>query len=165
MTALTQSRLKQLLRYDPQTGCFTRVVARPGWRPGSTAGRVNHDGYHQIVVDGRRYSSHRLAFLYMTGEFPCGEVDHINRDRSDNRWVNLRDVSHASNLRNTRLRSDNSSGLVGVRWVPRQGKWHARIKINGQFLHLGSFANLLDAACVRISTQNTLGFDPDHGRG
>lgn len=90
---LTAARLREIFTYDPATGVFTRIgcgKSYPG-RPGR---------YLQITIDGKQHQAHRLAFLFMTGAWPLACVDHINREQSDNRWENLRDVSVAVNNRN-----------------------------------------------------------------
>lgn len=101
MTQLTQTRLKELLFYNPETGNFTWLVrSADRIKIGQTAGCLDKtNGYISIKVDKRRYTGHRLAYLYMTGEFPT-EIDHINRNRADNRWENLRNVPHSINMKN-----------------------------------------------------------------
>lgn len=94
MAELTAGRLKELLTYDPETGVF---IWR-GWRSGSAvagsvAGSLHSDGYVCIKIGRCLYRAHRLAFLYMTGSRPIGQVDHINMNRADNRWCNLRETS------------------------------------------------------------------------
>jgi len=112
---LTQKRLKELLRYNPETGHFTWLVST-AWRikVGDVAGSVSTCSgkkYIETNVDGERYRLHRLVFLYMTGEMPHNHVDHINGNGLDNRWINLRQVTLRENHRNTRLQSNNTSGF------------------------------------------------------
>ena len=137
---LTAARLRELLVYDPTTGIFTRSasVIGPGRKVGRVAGSDNGQGYIKLAVDGRFYRAHRLAFLYMTGSWPLGEVDHINGVRSDNRWGNLRDVSGADNTHNQRLpHKNNTSGFLGVRRSGR--KFRAFIGSNNARIYLGVF--------------------------
>jgi hypothetical protein len=79
----------------------------------------------RIQINGKTYQAHRLAFLYMTGKFPPDEVDHINHEPSDNRFVNLRQVTRLENLRNQSLSKNNKSGFTGVSWYGRYSKWVA----------------------------------------
>lgn len=146
---ITQARLKELLHYDPETGHFTWLVSNSNRAPaGSRAAPSGGTGYRQIRVDGRLYMTHRLAFLYMTGDFPPDDVDHINRIPSDNRWGNLRPATRRENLSNTALPRHNTSGHRGVSWNRRRGKWHACGKHGGRNIHLGYFADLEEAAAV-----------------
>lgn len=109
---LTAARLRSEFLYDPETGRFWRKVGS------------NHTGYIRIKFDGRFHMAHRLAWLYMTDKWPSGEVDHINTQRDDNRWINLRDGSHSQNMLN-HTRKGGVSGAVGVYWRARNKKWGA----------------------------------------
>ena len=101
---ITQERLKELVVYDPETGVFTSTptrLPRRGTRA-SALGNVNRKGYAQHAVDGVRYSLQRMAFIYMTGDYPKPpyEIDHINGIKTDNRWCNLQVVTHRDNMNN-----------------------------------------------------------------
>lgn len=139
MATITADRLRELLRYDPETGVFTWLADRTGdVKAGSSAGSISGStGYRLIMLDGRNYREHRLAWLFVHGEWPVSSLDHINRVRGDNRIANLRSATPAQNLANSKRRSDNTSGLKGV--SPKRGKWQARIKIDGHHYCLGSF--------------------------
>lgn len=145
---LTQERLKELLDYDPDTGLFTWRVNKGRGKIGLTTGYTNNRGYSQIGIDGKFYISHRLAFLYMEGYFPENGIDHIDRDKLNNRWKNLREVSQLCNTRNRSIRIDNKTGVVGVRWRSRAKKWNAYIRVK-KCIHLGSFNNFIDAVKAR----------------
>ena len=135
MTAgnLTQARLKELLHYDPENGVFTHIKARRGLRSGSLAGGIDKaEGYLQIMVDGKRYQAHRLAWLYVHGDFPPNDIDHISRVRDDNRICNLRLATRSENMQNLSLRSTNTSGHTGVVWCKNTEKWRALIMLNGK---------------------------------
>lgn len=109
---LTQDNLKGVLRYEPETGEFSRVRAK---QPQRKVGGVGLSGYLQIDVAGRIYYAHRLAFLWMVGYWPKNQIDHINGNKLDNRWVNLRDVTVRVNQENRRAaKSNNEIGLLGV---------------------------------------------------
>ncbi|WP_204371524.1 HNH endonuclease signature motif containing protein, partial [Burkholderia multivorans] len=139
-TVLTKERLATLLNYDPQTGIFVWLVKRRGkGGPGKVAGCISNRRY-VIRVDGHLYHASRLAWLYMTGEWPDGEIDHIDTDSLNNRWENLRDVSRKVNQQNIRsARSNNINGVLGV--APNKGgkSFQARICIEGKTKYLGSF--------------------------
>lgn len=158
---LTQERLKKLLHYDPETGVFVRVV-RKGSRGGvgRIAGCIRSDGYRVIKIDYNSYLASRLAFLYVRGYFPEHEADHINRVRNDDRWCNLRHISHRCNLRNSNISKRNKTGITGVCWHKAAQKWHARIHISYKNINLGLFINKLDAAKARWNAEVKYGF-PD----
>lgn len=162
---LTQARLKEFLSYNPATGEFTHIYS-PSNRVtiGGKAGWNSGDGYLRVRIDGAPHYLHRLAWLYITGEWPLHEVDHINGDPSDNRMDNLRVVTHSNNLRNAKRPRDNTSGIIGVSWDKRLNKWIAKIKTGGEQMHLGVYGNIFDAACARRSAESSHGYHPNHGR-
>ncbi|WP_175658227.1 HNH endonuclease signature motif containing protein [Burkholderia vietnamiensis] len=123
MKYLSQEKLQSFLHYCPETGHFSYNTKTRYHNIGDEAGYINANGYRQILVDGGLYYAHRLAFLYVTGSFPEHHVDHLNRVKTDNRWINLRDCTQAENNRNKSLRKDNKSGYTGVRWDERKQKW------------------------------------------
>lgn len=134
-------RLRSLLDYDPETGKFTwRVRTSNRVDVGRGAGcREARDGYIYIRLDDTLYKAHRLAWLYVHGEWPIGALDHINGIPGDNRIVNLRAASPSQNSCNQRRQSNNSSGFKGVSWYKRDGKWKAHITYRGKGFHLGYF--------------------------
>lgn len=166
---LTQDELKTIIHYNPETGIFTNRVDR---NPRSKKGeKITRGGPNYIFtqINKQNYMVHKLAFLYMLGEFPSTPVDHINRDRIDNRWVNLRIVTHAENCRNLPPRTHYrgvpvSCSATGVSWDTGRGKWFASICYNEKQLNLGRYDNLFDACCARKSAEHEYGFHPNHGR-
>jgi hypothetical protein len=135
---LTAERLRELLHYNPDTGVFTRITKVPrGSMPGIVRGTKKY-GYLNFSVDGRVYRAHRLAWLYMTGEWPVEYVDHINGVKDDNRFANLRAADGSLNTQNQRkARKDNlSTGLLGVSWNSKRNIYKASIRINGKLTHL-----------------------------
>lgn len=135
---MTRDMLASLLSYDPETGEFTRVIGRGPQSVGDRAGTVNGQGYRQITLFGRIVGEHRLAVLWMTGVLPAAEVDHINLNKSDNRWANLRVATRSQNMANRPLDRMNTSGLKGVAWHARARKW-AQIQVNGNSVFLGLY--------------------------
>jgi hypothetical protein len=139
MRPLTAERLRELLSYDPETGLFTRLVrAGPRGKAGAVVGTSAED-YLICEIDSRPYRLHRLAWLYMHGEWPAGEIDHINGSKADNRLANLRDVSRSMNQQNKhRAGRNNRQGFAGVTRTA-SGRFPARIKVDGALRHLGVF--------------------------
>lgn len=129
-TILTADRLHEVLDYDQNTGVFV-WKRKTGSRavPGQVAGCDHSLGYRFVCVDGKRYKEHRLAWFYVHGQWPVGEVDHIDGSRNNNAIENLRDVSKSVNQQNLReAKSHSKSGLLGVT-KRRSGGWCARITI------------------------------------
>lgn len=163
MDQITQEKALAVLHYDPATGSMTWKVARGRCAAGTLAGYAAHNGYIGVRLFGRCYYAHRIAFLCMEGRHPLA-VDHINGDRSDNRWSNLREVTRSENARNMKRPDTNKSGVVGVFWNAGKGKWTARIKLHQRTSHLGDFDNLQDATDARRAAEAELGFHANHGR-
>ena len=137
---LTQSRLKEVLHYDPETGVFVWKVTRNNRvRMGNIAGVKHHSGYMQITVDKKLYRSHRLAFLYMYGSFPIEQIDHKDGDRANNKIDNLRECTDAQNKQNTATKPGSSSKFLGVSWNKNKNKWEANIHSNGKKNFLGYY--------------------------
>lgn len=136
--SITQARLKELVHYEPKTGIFTWKVTLANGRGGTGAvlGNVMNMGYVRANVDGVSYLLHRLAFLFMTGQWPEIDIDHINGIRTDNRWKNLRSVDRKMNLENKRkaMPGKKSGKLLGS-FKCSKNRWQARINR----LYLGTF--------------------------
>jgi hypothetical protein len=141
---LTQARLKQLLDYNPETGEFFWKVVNKRNHPGGCAGGIdNSHGYWRITVDGNRYRAHRLVWLWWFGYFPKEELDHKNRNRSDNRLSNLREATPRQGQANRKAKKGSHSGLKGAF---RHGqRWQAAIKQSGKNVHLGTFDTAIAA--------------------
>jgi hypothetical protein len=134
---LTAEKLREYLRYDPETGYFswlqfTRYV-------GKRAGYLNAQGYRRIELLNRGYQAHQLVWLYVHGELPPTEIDHLNGLRDDNRIENLRLASRFTNTQNVGLRSNNTTGFAGVTFYKPSKKWRAQINTNGDRIYLGTF--------------------------
>ena len=137
MSELTQKELISVLKYDGESGKFVWLIrASSRAKAGCAAGNIANNGYFVIKYLGRTYRAHRLAWLYVMGEFPSSDIDHINGDRLDNRWANLRVVAKVENSQNLRRATARSStGLLGV--YPSRGQFGARITVNGKRVFLG----------------------------
>lgn len=135
----TQEHLKELFNYDEMTGVFTWKVSRGGVLAGSVAGGADSCGYWQMRFCGTKASCHRLAWLYVYGELPADELDHINGIKTDNRIANLRPATRADNMRNIGARKSSKSGIKGVSWDSQHGNYRAQIMHNGKKYNLGRF--------------------------
>lgn len=141
--AMTQEELKSILNYNSETGKFQWVSMK--WKRSNRVGSKKSNGYMQVAIGGKVYYQHRLAWLYMTGEMPDSEIDHINGIRDDNRWCNLRLATSSQNGMNTALSSVNTSGVKGVSWDKRNKKWCATIKIDRRTIWLGRHLSIESA--------------------
>jgi hypothetical protein len=157
-STLTAALLRELLHYDPETGIFTRkVITTNRVKVGDVAGSPNQKGYINIMVCGRLHPAHRLAWFYVHGVWPKGQIDHINGIRDDNRIANLREATNSQNKQNMRTaRADNESGLLGVRWHKRDRRWHARIMVDGAPKHIGSFGTSEEAQAAYMAAKRRL---------
>lgn len=144
---LTRAELVSLLNYDPQTGVFRWAKRRFGTRFGSEAGAIDPThGYRRIKINGALYLAHRLAWLYVNGEWPESEIDHIDRNRANNSIANLRKATRSENQRNKPTYRNNQSGCKGVHWHKQHRKYVAVIQHQKRRIHLGLFRTLEDAA-------------------
>jgi hypothetical protein len=156
---LTQSRLKELLYFDENTGIFVRLVASAQCvKVGDIAGTFRkQDGYCFVSVDGKQYRAHRLAWLYMTGEWPKKEIDHIDGNRINNSIYNLREVSRTENANNTRRpRPGNTSGYLGVTWDKVNKKWRSQIMVAGKSIKIGRFIDKNEAYEAYLAAKRKL---------
>lgn len=154
--------IKSRIDYNPDTGEFvwkerTRKEYphdnfRTTWNKkhaGKVVGHVMKNGYRDISVDHMRFTAHRLAWFFVTGYFPKEDIDHVNRDRDDNRFCNLREATRSQNLRNASLRSDNKSGVKGVSFDKKSGRWSVRMWNNDRiYQYLGAYDTLDEAKDV-----------------
>lgn len=122
------------------------------------------DGYVRVKVNSKSYRVHRIVLEMFNGPIgPDKEVDHINHDRSDNRIDNLRLVTKSENQKNKGIAKNNTSGVAGVTWCSKYGKWRARIMIDRKSIHLGRFDTIEQAAKARSDAVDALGFHKNHG--
>ena len=155
---LTQIELKRVWNYNFITGQFTRLVATSNVvKVGDVASFINNKGYIVIKINNKNYKGHRLAHLYMTGEFPADQIDHIDGIRNNNCWLNLRDATNSLNAQNTHwLRLDNTSGYAGISWCKRNHKWRAQITLNSKCITLGYFDCKHQAGAYRLQKKREL---------
>ncbi len=154
---MTVDRLKSLLEFNPNTGVFNWIK-----KNGKVAGCTSR-GYVLIKIDGFSYPAHRLVWLLEHGEFPEDCLDHINHDRSDNRLVNLREVSRNENSKNKSLHSNNTSGVSGVTWNENAKRWQAQIKVDRKLIYLGVHIQFSEAVDARKNAEVLYGFHTNHG--
>ena len=142
---ITQPLLQTLLEYDPASGMFTRKVRTSNRiKVGEQAGSLDKAGYLCIRVHGKTYKAHRLAWLYVHGNMPAGEVDHINGVKADNRIENLRDVTKSANQQNRRF----------VRGYSKDGnRWKAQIRFGGRWKHLGCYETEQEAHAAYLAAK------------
>lgn len=160
---ISQSELKELLHYDPDTGFFTwKKSTNQSIKVGAPAKSINNKGYIVIGVGHKLYLAHRLAWLYVHGVFP-EFIDHINHIRNDNRLCNLRKATRKENGRNQSIHKHNTSGANGVSWIKKEGVWRARITVNGRSIFLGRFSEKGDAIFARKQANIKYGFHENHG--
>jgi len=138
---ISHAELLERVSYDPETGIFrwANPLRCKSW-VGKEVGSWDLYGYKTLRIYKRSYKLHRLAWLYMTGEWPAGDIDHINGVRHDNRWANLRDVSRKSNLENSnRAGSHKVSDLPRGVAQAREGRYSAHISHFNKTIYLGVF--------------------------
>lgn len=140
---LTAEEFRRIAHYDPETGDFTWLQDRARARAGTKA-RRGQSPYVEMRINGELYLGHRLAWLYVHGEFPKGYIDHINCNQADNRLINLREATHQQNLCNRGRNKNNTTGYKGV-YLIGPGKYKASIKENGKSKHLGIFGSPIAA--------------------
>lgn len=175
--------LRKLLRYEPDTGrLFWRprepgtMSSNPLFSDQKAADTWNKrfagkpalcskwaSGYLRGTLLSKNCYAHRVIWKMVTGE-DAPNIDHINGDKCDNRFCNLRSVTKAENARNAKLYSPNRSGCPGVKPAPKGGRWEARIKKDGVTYVLGTFGTKEQAILARKKAERELGFHPNHGR-
>jgi hypothetical protein len=180
----SQAFLASIVEYNPETGLFqwktrapdsfigsefrntTKVAANwnSRWAGKLAFRKSSTTGYWLGAINGHSFAAHRLAWKLVTGRDPNVEIDHINGDRSDNRWSNLREVSRKVNRQNAQRNKNNTSGVPGVCWHKASKMWQAKIGHNYEKIHLGFFKDIQEAAKVRAAAEKEFKFHPTHGR-
>lgn len=159
---LTAEQLRELFDYDSSTGLFCRRRATTNkvkstigiWQPGS----LTKLGYNSLRVNGKAWQAHRLAWLYMHGALPDGQIDHINGVRNDNRIANLRLATVSENQLNlSAVNVKSASKLRGAHWNAKRGKYQAQFERLGKRFYLGLFDTAEQAHAAYVSARNALG--------
>ena len=169
-----RKELRKLLRYDPVTGqlfwkkrptmMFNSAGSAKAWNSrhaGKEAFTALKDGYRRGLLFRQSVFAHRVIWRLVTGDEPR-EMDHVDGDRRNNKWRNLRAVSRSMNQRNASRRKDNTTGHVGV--VRRGERWIAQIGVFGTTEHVGIYETKEDAIAARKAAEEEYGFHPNHGR-
>lgn len=159
-----RERIMDVIKYNPSTGLFM-WKKRPNSRchEGWFAGSKCSAGYTQVCVFGNRMTGHQVAWLIYYGSVPRYEIDHKNRDKSDNRISNLRDISHIKNSRNRNRSKLNTSGYTGVYFSKSENKWNASIHVDYRKINLGRFSTREEAIVARQQAELKHGFSQDSG--
>lgn len=151
---VTGALLELYLQYDPDTGIFRRnLTTNPNSVAGDIIVKLNDQGYVEVTINDIRLRGHRVAWAWVTGQWPDGDLDHINGQRWDNRFINLRKANRSQNLQNTGIKKTNKSGVTGVHFCEDRQKWVAQISVNKKPTCLGRFDAFEDAVAVRLAAQ------------
>ncbi len=142
--------------YDPETGDLIWQLPGKGRRVGDVAGCIDSGGYVCVKVDQVKLYAHRVIWVWMTGEWPDSEVDHRDRSRSNNVWLNLRHATPKQQAENRKVYSTSVSGVPGVRWRHDKGQWWASIRSAGRYFWLGTHDTLIDAVAARLRAERSL---------
>lgn len=166
----TPERLWELFHYCAVTGVFRfnrplpkRAIKHRIPRHNKIAGSITPLGYRNLHADSMLHYAHRVAWAMHYGEWPTGQIDHINGNRDDNRIANLRVVTPLENMRNRRLQHKNHTGHQGIR-PTKHGTWFASIGIANSLKVLGTFRSKEAAVAARKNAEIELGFHQNHGR-
>lgn len=150
------SQIGKDMRFDESTGRFFWKTRKQGRKLSMPAGGINQDGYRQLFVGGYPVLEHRLVWLFKTGDWPVGEIDHVNGDVLDNRFCNLRDVSRSVNQQNQRKsHRDSLTGLLGSR-PTENGSFRAEIQVNGVKKSLGRYSTAEEAHAVYLAAKREM---------
>lgn len=161
---ISQERLREVLCYSPVVGVFEWRRGGRRIRKGGLAGAVTKAGYVRLCVDGRLYEAHRLAWLYVTGEWPDQCIDHIDGDRSNNAFKNLRLAEYADNSANMRVNCRSTTGIKGVTYLHSCDRWRARVRRGGQMVLDQVFGSREEArAAAETAREQAHGSFYNHG--
>jgi len=156
--------LIELLNYNPNTGIFTWLKTLGSIAiENSIAGNITNDGYVYITIKKKNYYAHRLAWFYMTGNWP-NIIDHDDQDKANNKWNNLNNGTQSDNRKN--CKNSKEIGIYGVRCIKSNNdiKWISEITINYKSIRLGTFYDKFEAICSRKSAENKYNFHKNHGQ-
>lgn len=146
---VTPDRIRECFDYDPETGVLRRKVKTgQNCKIGVASGCVHQSGYMRVKLDGCGFLGHRVIWAWMTGQWPERFIDHIDLDKSNNRWANLREATRAENGANRPKNSANTTGKKGVCFHAKRNKFQAQIRVDDKLLFLGRFGKLEEAAAA-----------------
>lgn len=145
----TRAQAQKAYRYDPASGDLLWNLPPHFKRAGKKAGWRSRQGYMRANLGGRGCAVHDIIWLLVTGSWPDRDIDHIDRNRSNNRFANLRLATRSQNNANSKVRADNTSGAKGVYWSPSRNRWFAKIVVDGRQICLGYFKAKADACDAR----------------
>lgn len=154
---LTQELVQHLFDYNPETGIIK--WKNPGRNHNAKIGdivRSMSHGYYRVQIYGKKYPAHQIIWLYVHGYIPENDMDHIDRNRHNNKLSNLREVSRQCNMRNVGRQTNNKSGVVGVSFVKKSFNWYANIMVNKKTFGLGYYVDYIEAACARLAAEQCL---------
>lgn len=165
---ITPEELRSKFAYVPETGKIHRKLGDSMWTTlGKEAFCGLSQGYLRGSYKGVALAAHRVAWALHHGVWPADQIDHIDGDGCNNRISNLRDVTNLENSKNlgrSKIKVGPDSGVDGVYWHKQSGKWMARLKSNGKWIYLGTYADLDEAIAIRRRAEEAYGFHPNHGR-
>lgn len=160
---ISQNNLCNAYNYDSVTGELTHKHTTLSGMEGASATFDHSGGYLAMFIGGKHYLAHRIIYMMMTGEWP-NHIDHINQNKQDNRWINLRSVTQADNNRNVPKSRNNSTGVTGVSLHKPTGRYRAYFSRNSQHTHLGLFDTIEEAKLAREEALKKHGYHANHGR-
>jgi hypothetical protein len=148
-----EKEVKRRFHYDPDTGLFTYKIKVKRINPGDIASSISNLGYRRVRIFNKWYQQHRLAFIAMGHKIP-DFVDHINGDRSDNRWANIRPCTKSQNSMNKFYILKNSiSGIRGVNWHKTERKWQVLVCVSGKRMSFGLYGDIELAEMVAVEAR------------
>ena len=142
---ITQAYLHEILEYDPETGVLKNRINRGRrGKAGHVHNSLNTGGYRVVCIDGTQYKTSRVIWFMMTGAWPRLKIDHEDRDRTNERWTNLRQATQGQNMGNRSVGKNSTTGIKGV--CKRGKRFSAQIRIGGKLTHLGYYPTETEAA-------------------
>lgn len=155
---ITQKEIRKHFSYNKKTGIlrWKKLTKFSKSKIGDEVGSFTTHRYLETWFKKKKYKVHRLIWFGMKGYWPENDIDHINRIPSDNRWNNLREISHQCNMRNCKISKNNTSGIVGVSYVKQKNKWQSQITINKKAYGMGQFEDFDEAVCHRLAIEQCI---------
>lgn len=163
ITEINQDTLRKWFIYNPITGEWLHKHTTLNGVKNSIATIKASTGYLVIQIGDKQYLAHRMAFIYMNGALPL-VTDHINHNRHDNSWCNLRNVDNTENCLNTSISKNNTTGVLGVSYRKKTDDFRAYITVNHKQIHLGVFKSINEAKLAREEANIKYKFHDNHGK-